>query len=380
MADPAGPHGRAAGAEEPPLVLLAAGGTGGHLFPAEALSHALTQAGLRVALVTDLRAIEFAGGFPAEIVRAVPSATPSGRSLLARIEAAWRIGKGVLAARRLIRELDPAIVVGFGGYPTVPPILAATMLGVPTLIHEQNAVVGRANRFLSGRVGTIATGFEEVGGLKPSARAKCVHVGNPVRPAVIHAARTPFRPAEPGGPLEVVIFGGSQGARVMADVAPPAIEQLSAAERARLVITQQARLEDDSRVQGTYARVGVRAEVASFFKDLPSRMASAHLVISRSGASTVAELSVIGRPSLLVPLPGALDQDQAANARTLGDRGAATVIPQAEFTPNRLAAELRRVLADPASLTAQAAAARAAGIPDGAERLARLVRTSLRAA
>lgn len=366
--------------DDAPLVLLAAGGTGGHLFPAEALSHALTQAGLRVALVTDHRAIEFASGFPAEIVRAVPSATPSGRSLLARLDAAWRIARGVWAARALIHDLKPAMVIGFGGYPTVPPILAAAMMGLPTIIHEQNAVIGRANRFLSHRVTAIATGFAKVGGLKASLARKCVHVGNPVRPAVTHAAHTPWQAPEPGGSLQVVVFGGSQGARVMADVVPPAVEQLSEQERARLIIVQQARMEDDNRVQTTYARAGVRAEIASFFQDLPARLASAHLVVSRSGASTVAELSVIGRPSILVPLPGALDQDQAANARSLVEIGAAIALPQAEFTPNRLAAELRRLLADPTSLTPMAMAAKSAGIANGAERLALVVRKMLRVA
>jgi UDP-N-acetylglucosamine--N-acetylmuramyl-(pentapeptide) pyrophosphoryl-undecaprenol N-acetylglucosamine transferase len=354
-------------------VLLAAGGTGGHLFPAEALSHALRRRNVAVSLVTDMRAFEFAGNFPADEVHAVPAGTPSSRSILGKITAAFEIGRGVLRARKLLGDIRPDVVVGFGGYPTVPPLLAAGMRNCRTIIHEQNAVIGRANSFLSSRVGVIATGFAEVGGLTDAARAKCVHVGNPVRPAVTHAAGTPYRRPEALGDLDVLVFGGSQGARIMADVVPPALEQMSATELARLVIVQQARVEDAKRVRDIYERLGIRHEIAPFFENLPERLAQAQLVIGRSGASTVAELGVIGRPSILVPLPGALDQDQAANAQSLARIGAATVILQPEFTPNRLAAELRTALDDPAALARAAQAAKTAGIPNAAERLADLV-------
>ena len=347
-------------------VVLAAGSTGGHLFPAEALSHVLQRRGVMVSLVTDLRAIEFTGGFPAEAIHAVPAATPSGRSLGDKIKAGFAIVRGVLAARKVLRDLAPDVVVGFGGYPTVPPLLAASLAKYATIVHEQNAVIGRANRFLSGRVDCIATGFAEVGGLGDGMLAKCHHVGNPVRTAVTYAANAPFRPLEPGGHLRVLVFGGSQGARVMADVVPTAVQQLMPEELARITIVQQARVEDHNRVTSVH-------EVSHFFDNLPEQMAAAQLVIARSGASTVAELGVIGRPSILVPLPGALDQDQMANARTLGAIGAATVIAQPDFTPNRLASELSLVLAEPDRLTAQAAAARTAGLPDAAERLADLV-------
>jgi UDP-N-acetylglucosamine--N-acetylmuramyl-(pentapeptide) pyrophosphoryl-undecaprenol N-acetylglucosamine transferase len=353
------------------LVVLAAGGTGGHLFPAEALSHALHRQGVRVALMTDTRAAEFAGSFPAESVHAVPAATPSGRSPLRMAGALVQLAQGVFAARRIVKELKPAIVVGFGGYPTVPPILGAWLSGVRTLIHEQNAVIGRANRFLAGRVDTIATGFATVGGLSEAAKAKCRQVGNPVRPAVVEAASLY---ADPGpGKLNLLVFGGSQGARIMADIVPPAIQLLSPEERARLAIVQQARSEDEERVRGLFAQAGIAAEIAPFFKDLPARMAKAHLVVARSGASTVAELTVIGRPSILVPLPGALDQDQAANAAVLEEAGGTIRILQSDFTPRRLAGELSKLLAEPSRLTAMAAHAKSAGIPDAADRLARLV-------
>ena len=358
-----------AGAQAP-LVVLAAGGTGGHLFPAEALSHALHRAGARVALITDTRAAEYAGNFPAESIHAVPAATPSGKSPVAMAKAALVLLKGGLAARQAIKQLRPAIVVGFGGYPTVPPVFAAALMGVPTLLHEQNAVIGRANRFLASRVKAIATGFAEVGGLTPEQATKCTQVGNPVRPAVIDAA-SPY--AEPEGKLNLLVFGGSQGARVMADIVPPAVQLLSAEERSRLAIVQQARAEDDERVRKIYSSVGVKFELAPFFKDLPARMAASHLVVARSGASTVAELTVIGRPSLLVPLPGSLDQDQAANAGVLARAGGAMMILQNDFSPRRLAAELSTLLAEPQRLTAMAQAAKSAGIPDAADRLARLV-------
>lgn len=353
------------------LVMLAAGGTGGHLFPAEALSHVLRAQGIRVVLMTDPRGAGFAGDFPADAVIPVPSATPSGRSLSGKAKVALELAKGVLAARRAVKEAKPALVVGFGGYPTVPPVLGAALAGAKTLIHEQNAVVGRANRFLSRWVTAIGTGFSEVGGLSPTAKAKCRHVGNPVRPAVV-AAVSPY--ASPGeGSFNLLVFGGSQGARIMADTVPPAIQLMAPEERARLFITQQARTEDHERVSGIYAQLGVKSEIAPFFKDLPARMAQAHLVVGRSGASTVAELTVIGRPGILVPLPGALDQDQAANAAFLENAGGAIRILQPEFTPRRLADELSGLLKQPAHLTVMAEKAKSAGIPDAADRLARLV-------
>lgn len=354
------------------LVMLAAGGTGGHLFPAEALSHALHAKGMRVVLMTDTRAAEFAGNFPAEAVHAVPAATPSGRSPLQKAKALFAIAKGTFAARRIIGQVKPAVVVGFGGYPTVPPVLGASFAGVRTLIHEQNAVIGRANRFLAGRADVIATGFAKVDGLSEAQQAKCRHVGNPVRPAVIEAAGHDYGwPGE--GKIRLLVFGGSQGARIMADIVPPAIQLLTDAERARLTIVQQARPEDDERVRGIYEKLGVKATIAPFFKDLPAQMAAAHLVIARSGASTVAELTVIGRPALLVPLPGSLDQDQAANAAFLESAGGATRILQPDFTPRHLAAELSKLIAQPAHLTTMAANAKSAGIPDAADRLADLV-------
>lgn len=353
-----------------PLVLLAAGGTGGHLFPAEALARVLRARGLRVALATDPRVGAFARDFPADEVVEIASATPSGGSLIAKAGAAVALSRGFLQATRVVRRLNPAVVVGFGGYPTVPPVAAASLLRVPTLIHEQNAVIGRANALLARMARRIATGFPEVRGIPPGSPAAVVHTGNPVRPAVIEAAGAPYPARSPEENLRVLVFGGSQGARVMAEVVPAAVEHLPEAQRRRLALVQQARPEDLAGVRAIYARLEVEAEVEPFYADLPRRMAESHLVVSRAGASTVAELAVIGRPSILVPLPGSLDQDQAANAASLGRTGAAVVLPQTEFTPERLASEIGRAIADPAGLTSAAAAAKSAGIPDAAERLA----------
>jgi UDP-N-acetylglucosamine--N-acetylmuramyl-(pentapeptide) pyrophosphoryl-undecaprenol N-acetylglucosamine transferase len=356
-----------------PLILLTAGGTGGHLFPAEALANALKASGARVALATDKRANAYAGSFPADEIIEIPSATPSGRSIPQMAKAALLLGTGTLKALPAIRRLKPAVVVGFGGYPTVPPVIAASILRVPTVIHEANGVMGRANRLLARWTSVIATGFSTTKGIPRKIPARMVHTGNPIRPSVIEASRQAYPSLPTDGKLCLLVVGGSQGARVMSDVVPAAIELLPQEIRSRLVIRQQARGEDLERVRAHYARLGLDFEAEPFFKDLPQRMGRAHLVISRSGASTVAELAAIGRPSILVPLPGALDQDQAANARTLGDIGAAIVLPQAEFTPERLAAEIRSLMEQPERLTQAATAAHSASITDAAERLAQAV-------
>jgi UDP-N-acetylglucosamine--N-acetylmuramyl-(pentapeptide) pyrophosphoryl-undecaprenol N-acetylglucosamine transferase len=353
-----------------PLIVLAAGGTGGHLFPAEALSHALHARGLRVALITDTRAAEYAGSFPAESIHAVPAATPSGRSPLKMLQAALVLAKGAFAARRAIKALQPALVVGFGGYPTVPPLIAASNAGLPTLIHEQNAVMGRANKALSSRVTAIAGGFLPEGQSRHA--DKIVITGNPVRPAVIAAAETPYVASRGSEPFHLVVFGGSQGAQFFSAALPAAIALLPDDLKARLRLTQQARAEDEAGVRKALSDMGIAAEVSPFFTDMAARIAAAHLVISRSGASTVSEIAVIGRPSILVPYPHALDHDQAANAAALMAKDGATVIRQAELSPDVLAAMLAERMRDPDGLAATAAHARAAGKPDSATLLADL--------
>ena len=356
----------------PAGVLLAAGGTGGHLFPAAALAAALARRGVVVDLATDDRALKYGADFPARAIHAVPSATPTGAGLPSKALAAATLARGVFSALLLIRRLRPRAVVGFGGYPTVPPLVAASLVGAPSVLHEQNAVMGRANRFLASRVSLIATGFPDIKGLSEALRARTRYTGNPVRPEVLEAAKTPYPDFE-GGRLNVLVTGGSQGARVMADIVPAALALLSSGALARIRLTQQARGEDKIRVAAACAQLEFPVEIEEFFADLPARIAAAHLVVGRAGASTVSELAVIGRPSILVPFPHALDQDQAANAAVLAASGAATVIPQAEFTPERLAQGLRAALNEPGRLIAAARAAKAAGVPDAAERLADLV-------
>jgi UDP-N-acetylglucosamine--N-acetylmuramyl-(pentapeptide) pyrophosphoryl-undecaprenol N-acetylglucosamine transferase len=356
-----------------PLVLVAAGGTGGHLFPAEALSVALARRSAAVELATDERATRYGHAFPARATHIIPSATVRGRDPLSLAKTAATLALGTAKAWRLLGRTKPAVVVGFGGYPSIPPVLAATLRGIPTVIHEQNGVMGRANRFLAKRVTAIAAGFPGVVDRDPALAAKATHVGNPVRPAVVEAAKTAFVPVSTGGLVQLLVFGGSQGARVMADVVPPAIAALGEDLRHRLAVVQQARDEDLDRVKSAYARAGVEAEVAPFFADLPVRMAASHLVVSRSGASTVAELAAIGRPAILVPLPHALDQDQRANAAVLERAGGAIVRPQEEFTPARLASDIAELMNAPERLAAMAAAAKSAGTVDAADRLADLV-------
>ncbi|HEY1862905.1 MAG TPA: UDP-N-acetylglucosamine--N-acetylmuramyl-(pentapeptide) pyrophosphoryl-undecaprenol N-acetylglucosamine transferase [Roseiarcus sp.] len=350
-------------------ILLAAGGTGGHLFPAAALAAALTQRGLEVELATDGRALKFGGDFPARAVHTFPAATTTAVGALAKARASLTLGAGLAAAAVKLSRIRPRAVVGFGGYPTVPPLLAAWLLRIPAVLHEQNAVMGRANRFLSARIKLVACGFPGLKGVDP---AKIRVTGNPVRPSVIAAAAIPY-PEQTGQRLNLLVTGGSQGARVMADVTPAAIALLNPDERQWIRLTQQARGEDSARVAGACARMNFPVEIAEFFPDLPARIAGAHLIIGRAGASTVSELAVIGRASVLVPFPHALDQDQAANAATLAKSGGAIVLPQSEFTPERLAAILRDALAAPAKLKAAAMAAKSVGAPDAAERLADLV-------
>jgi UDP-N-acetylglucosamine--N-acetylmuramyl-(pentapeptide) pyrophosphoryl-undecaprenol N-acetylglucosamine transferase len=361
-----------------PLVLLAAGGTGGHLFPAEALASALARRGVAVDLATDERAEQYGTAFPARHAHVIASATVRGRDPVSLARTAALLGVGTVQALRLIARIRPSVVVGFGGYPTVPPVLAATLRRIPTVIHEQNAVMGRANRLLASRVTAIATGFPGVLADRPRLAAKATHTGNPVRPAVVAAAATPYAAPEAAGPLRLLVFGGSQGARIMADIVPAAVERLEAHLQLRLAVVQQAREEDLARVKAAYARSRVAAEVAPFFADLPARIAASHLVVARAGASTVAELAAVGRPAILVPLPHALDQDQSANAGVLEKAGGAMRLPQSDFTADRLAAEISALASAPQKLVAMAAAARAQGAVDAAERLAELVVNTMR--
>jgi UDP-N-acetylglucosamine--N-acetylmuramyl-(pentapeptide) pyrophosphoryl-undecaprenol N-acetylglucosamine transferase len=307
------------------------------------------------------------------MIDVVPSETVRSRTPWSLAYTGIMLAAGAAVSFNLMRRSKPAAVVGFGGYPTVPPLIAARLFGVPGIIHEANAVLGRANRFLSSRVSAIATSLPGALDRDPALASKTTTVGTPMRPAILAAAAVKFVAPEPTGPLRLLVVGGSQGARVMADIVPGAIERLEPALWNRLILTQQVREEDMARVRAVYDQLKINAELAPFFPDLPARLASSQLVISRSGAGTVAELGAIGRPSILVPLPGSIDQDQFANAGVLAHVGGALRIPQADFTPDRLAAEISALAAEPARLVAMAAAARTVGRLDAAERLADLV-------
>jgi UDP-N-acetylglucosamine--N-acetylmuramyl-(pentapeptide) pyrophosphoryl-undecaprenol N-acetylglucosamine transferase len=354
------------------LVLLSAGGTGGHLFPAEALALALKARGWRIHLATDHRAETYGQNVPADETHIIRSATPSVRSPITMLSAGWSLWHGYRQSKAMLKRVRPSAVIGFGGYPTVPPVLAAAHLGIPTIVHDANAVLGRANRLLASRASAVATSFPEVGHVS-AVLGKVVQTGNPVRQMVIDASEVAYPALAQGGRLNLVIFGGSQGARFFSDLLPEVLAKLDPADRARLSIVQQCRPEDMDRVRAAYDGLGVTADLAPFFRDMPARIANSHLVISRSGASTVCELAVIGRPALMVPLPGAIDQDQSANALVLAKAGGGWVVPQAELTADRLAGELTAFLAEPGRLAQAAASAKSVGRPDAVERLADLV-------
>ena len=353
--------------------MLAAGGTGGHLFPAFALAQELARRAIAVDLVTDMRSDRYDAGFPARDVYRVPSATTAGKSVIGAGRAAWKLAHGVAASLRLLGKARPAVVVGFGGYPAFPPLVAARLRGLPTALHEQNAVLGRANRLLARHVTAIAASFERTRFLDGPLLAKVRVTGNPVRDAVVDWATQSYRPPRAGGPYSLLVFGGSQGARFFADAVPPALALLPPEMRAGSFVVQQCREEDLKRVAAAYEAAGMRAHLAPFFPNLPEEMAKAHLVICRAGASTVAELAVMGRPAILVPLPHALDSDQLQNALRLSDAGGGWCLEQKNSSAEFLTQAIARLFGDPGTLAEAAAAARSQGRPAAVTDLADLV-------
>ncbi len=350
-------------------IVLAAGGTGGHVFPAQALAETLLARGHRLALITDHRGAEY-GGALGRIDTYRISARRLGGGPVGILMGLLALGRGLIQARGLLKRLMPSAVVGFGGYPSMPTMAAATQGGYPTMVHEQNAVLGRVNKLLAPRVARIATSFVAVSGIRAADRGKIVLTGNPVRGdiAALHGAN--YKPPTPTGPVRILITGGSQGARVMSEVPPAAMALLPDHIRNRLEIVQQCRAEDLENVRSLYEACGVKAELASFFDDMPLRLAAAHLVIGRAGASTVAELAAVGRPSILSPYPQATDDHQSANARALQDVGASWPMAQDDFTADALAGLLRELIRSPERLSRAAHAAHEAGQPDAASRLA----------
>ena len=356
-----------------PLIALAAGGTGGHMFPAEALAQELKRRGRRVMLVTDARGDRYTAHFPADEKFLIAASSPSVGGPIAKAAAAFALAGAVMKVRAQFRRLRPAAVVGFGGYPSFPAMRAAAMLHIPHGVHEQNGVLGRANRMSIGRAAFLAHGFPVLDKAPERPAASVIEVGNPIRDAVRDAALTPFAPPAADGPINLLVFGGSQGAALFSTVVPAAVAMLPDALRARLRIVQQARESETDAVARACRNAQVEAELAPFFTDLPARIAAAHLVIARAGASTVTELSAIGRPSILVPLAIAMDDHQTGNARALSDAGAALRIAEKDFTGEALAAALETVLTEPGRLAAMAAAAKGRVKPDAASALADLV-------
>jgi UDP-N-acetylglucosamine--N-acetylmuramyl-(pentapeptide) pyrophosphoryl-undecaprenol N-acetylglucosamine transferase len=351
--------------------VLAAGGTGGHLFPAQALASELMRRGRRVVVMTDGRGHNYGNAFPGAEIATVPSATFAGRGGIGRITAFGVIALGVIAALLKLVNLRPRAIVGFGGYPSLPVMLAASLARVPAALHEQNAVLGRVNRLLAPRVARIAATFP-FARFAPKDTSRVVFTGNPVRPEAAALRNTIYAPPAADEPIRLLIFGGSQGARALSELVPAALARLPQDLRARLDITQQARADDLAMVESAYRAAGLKAEAAKFFTDLPQRMARAHLIIARSGASTLSELTVIGRPAILIPYPFAMDDHQAANADVLQKAGAAWVIRQDALSAEGLAEMLGDILTHPEMLSARAAAAKALGHADAAERLADL--------
>lgn len=355
------------------LAVLAAGGTGGHLFPAEALARSLIQRGWRIVLATDDRVSGLQKTFPAEEVVTLSAATIKGRDPASLARAALTMAAGVREGRRALSRLRPQVVVGFGGYPSVPALLAAITQGRRTVIHEQNAVMGRANRFLSPRVTAVACAFEALGKASSQVQGRKVVTGNPVRPAIRALADQGYEPPVEGGEIRLLVTGGSQGARLISELVPAAVAALPQTLRARLSVQQQTRPESLDAARAAYAAAEVKAELAPFFGDMAERLSRAHLVIGRSGASTVTELAVAGRPSILIPLGAALDDDQGQNARVLAEAGAAEVAREQGLTRDAMTGALSTLLSDARRLAKMAAAARQVARPDAAERLADLV-------
>jgi len=353
--------------------VLAAGGTGGHLIPAFALATELDRRGHHVALVTDERGAAIPGKPDFLPVHVLPAGRIEGKNPLNWIRGLRAILEGRRMALRLFGSFEPSAVVGFGGYPALPTLLAATSAGVPSVIHEQNAVLGRVNRFLANKVSAIATAYRQVDRLDEKHAAKTHLVGNPVRAEVLALREQPYPEFSEDGLLRVLVTGGSQGARVLSEVVPDGLAMLQPALRTRLQVIQQCRPEDIEAVRQRYAGHQIPAELATYFEDMAERLADAHLFIGRAGASTIAELGAVGRPAILIPLPIATDDHQAANTREIVEAGGARAIRQAKFTAVELAKQIQAMAQHPHSLANAAHAAWNTGYPKAATDLADLV-------
>jgi UDP-N-acetylglucosamine--N-acetylmuramyl-(pentapeptide) pyrophosphoryl-undecaprenol N-acetylglucosamine transferase len=353
-------------------IILAAGGTGGHMVPAHALSAELKARGHGVMLVTDDRGAKYPGLFKDVPVHILPAGRLGGGPV-GLLKAVRSVLKGRGQARALYREHRPDVVVGFGGYPAFPALLAASAANVPTVLHEQNAVLGRVNRWLAGRARAIATSYGEIERLKKAHLAKTVLVGNPVREEVVRLGELPFPPFDDSAPLKVLVTGGSQGATILGSVVPEGLGLLPTSLRLRLQVVQQCRSDDIEAVRARYAELGIPAELLTYIVDMPARLGDAHLIIARAGASTIAELTAAGRPAILIPLPIATDDHQTVNAREMAKAGGARMIAQSAFTPAGLAAQVEAIASDPQALANAAGRALSVGRPHATRDLADLV-------
>ncbi len=354
-------------------VVLATGGTGGHIFPAQALAVELRQRDHSLVLITDRRGFNIGSSIDQIETYRVQAAGVSGRGLAGRLSATAQLGIGLAQAYMILRRLRPAAVVGFGSYASVPSVLAASFLSIPTVIHEQNAVLGRANRFLARRATRVATAFESVSELGETQLQKAIWTGNPVRPDIVSVRNSPYPSPGKEGPLRLLVTGGSQGAHVFSTVVPAALATLNAPLRARLHVSQHCRPEDQETVSKAYRDAGIDCDVSTFFDDMAERLAATHLLICRAGASTMAELTTAGRPAILAPYPHAIDDHQSENAARLCDAGGGWMIQEESFTPEVLSNRLNSLLSPPAKLDIAARCAAKIGMPDAATRLAELV-------
>jgi UDP-N-acetylglucosamine--N-acetylmuramyl-(pentapeptide) pyrophosphoryl-undecaprenol N-acetylglucosamine transferase len=355
------------------VIVLSAGGTGVHLFPAQALAGELARRGRDIVVMTDARFANYATAFPNANIETVPS------SPFNAVTAPFKIAAGFVVALAKLLKLKPAAVIGFGGYPSVPVMLAANFAGLPTGIIEQNAVVGRANRLVMNKVRKVAAAFP-IARFAPADISKVVLTGNPLRPEVEALWGAHYNMPQTGGPIRLLVFGGSQGARALSEIVPAALTRLPHDMKMRLSVVQQCRAEDIEQVREIYRNAEIRCQLETFFTDLPQRMAEAQLVIARSGAGTIAELMAIGRPAILVPLPGALDDNQTPNAEILSKADAGWCVPQAALTPDSLAQMLGAIFADPLALAQRASRAHALAVPNAVGKLADMVDDLARAA
>lgn len=359
------------------LIVLSAGGTGGHMTPARALGLDLLSRGYQVEVITDTRGLNFAQIFDGMPMHVVKAGTLGG-GIKGKIGGMANLGFGMVKASLILGKLKPALVVGFGGYPSVPGVYAAQKMGIPTILHESNAVIGRANAFLAPKASRIALSLPEMSGIDERLHDRCVITGNPVRPDIAALYTQPYPTPKPDGELRILIMGGSLGARVLSQIVPQALSMLDADLRARLRIVQQCRAEDIESVRDIYQAAQIDATLKTFFDDVPEQLAKAHLVIARSGASTVAEVTTAGRPAIFVPAAYHADQQQKMNADAVADAGGAWVMTEAGFTQEALLARIETFLQNPETLFKAAENARSCGKPDAARKLGNLVTTLAR--